>query len=236
MSWKPQQLSNSRLNSEPSNGRTDDVTSTNRKPSEPLRPVDFERLGDLLGETYDAPAGGTRSGDLGGAGRAGASTSGPGSEPAAGPARMLAVVWPDVVGPEVAANARPVQLRRGRLVVSASSSVWAQTLHFMSAAITTSINERLGAQVVEQIVFRHAGWEARPGSQTGGETVAGEAAPAVAARDAPASAPDRDAALSPEQKAALEAVERLDLAPDLRDKITRAMRAVFVRTEQDSVR
>ena len=69
-------------------------------------------------------------------------------------------MWADVVGAEVADNARPVQLREGRLVVTTSSSAWAQTLQSMSPMVIARLNERLGDGVVEKAVFRHAGWDA----------------------------------------------------------------------------
>lgn len=159
------------------------------------------------------------------------------------PARLVATVWPDVVGEEVAANARPVYLQRGRLVVSTSSSAWAQTLQLMGGAIVERLRERLGAGLVEQAVFRHAGWEGRPpasagpapivavpaGSRDGSEGPHGEAGAGVGGDAGRA----YSQGLSREQKEALTAVERLDLPDDLRSKIVRSMRAAFVRGGQD---
>ena len=159
------------------------------------------------------------------------------------PARLVAAVWPDVVGEEVAANARPVYLKRGRLVVSTSSSAWAQTLQLMGGAIVERLSERLGAGLVEQVVFRHAGWEERPPVFAGPAPVA---AASAGSRDG-WKGPHREACtvvggeaerayargLSWEQREALAAVERLDLPADLRSKIARSMRAAFVRGGQD---
>lgn len=198
------------------------------------------RLADLLGDTYDTLAGEETPTISAGSGRH--------APHPLTPERMLALIWPEVVGTEVAANARPVQLRGKRLVVSASSSVWAQSLHFMGAAIVGGINERLGADVVEQIVFRHAGWEERSQGHGGAAPETGRSGRVVAPIGdsggpgaTPAEAPRSgvtavDAALSEEQQAALAQVERLDLAPELRDRMLRAMRAAFVRGEKDSVR
>lgn len=197
---------------------------------------DLQRLGDLLGDTYGtlageggpvlstrAPAGGRGPGQRTGSGLLGAPDDPSG--PAAG--RLISAVWPDVVGSEVAANARPVQLKRARLVVSVSSSAWAQSLQFMGAAIVAGLNERLGRQVVEEIAFRHAGWEDRPSAGTAARPSAGgdERGPG-----------EPRVALTAEQAAALAEVEGLDLSPELRDRIVRAMRAAFVRGQQDSVR
>jgi hypothetical protein len=142
------------------------------------------------------------------------------------PARLLALIWPDVVGAEVAANARPVQLKGGRLTVSASSAAWAQTLQFMSADICARLQETLGAGVVQQVVFRHAGWD-EPAPRQAPQALVGSS-------EAPGEA--RERALSPDQKEALAALEALDLPGDLRARIARAMEAAFVRGEQDAVR
>ena len=183
-------------------------------------PDDFNRLGDLLRLVEDLPVGEARSTGL--------------AEPALerdGSARSVAAAWADVVGTEVAANARPVHLQRGRLVVSTSSSVWAQTLQLMSEAVLAGLRERVGPGVVERVVFRHAGWEERPQRPAGDEDEAGKtvgAGPAVEKGGAPA--------LTEDETEALAAVERLDMPAALRDTVRKAMRAAFVRGEQDSVR
>ena len=190
-------------------------------------PADFDRLGDLLGEACGVPVSATVPGR---GAPAGSSQD---------PARLLAVVWPDVVGEEVAANARPVQLKQGRLVVSASSSAWAQTLHLMSEVITARVNERLGAGAVERVVFRHAGWEDNPPRRAaGGAPTAKTRGPGAGTADTgPATASASDAGpLSAEQMDALAGVERLGLGPELQERITRAMKTAFVRGQQDSVR
>ncbi|OFV83227.1 MAG: hypothetical protein A2W26_13190 [Acidobacteria bacterium RBG_16_64_8] len=126
------------------------------------------------------------------------------------------------MGGEVAANTRPVQLRDGRLVVSTSSSAWAQTLQLMGDAIVNRLNERLGSEVVNNIIFRHAGWEEPPSR------------PCPPASQ-PFSAGGREA-LSAQQRAVLAEVEALDLSPALREKICHAVEAVFIRAQQDPVR
>ncbi len=189
---------------------------------------DFSRLGDLLEEVPEMPVGALPRRTSLGASRGGAF---PASEQ--DPTRVLALVWPDVVGEEIAANARPVHLRQGRLIVSASSSAWAQTLQLMSDAIVTGLAERLGPAMVERIVFHHAGWEEHPSRHSESET-------AGRPRAAEPTAPGGEAPLTRGEKEALSAVERMDLTPELREKITRAMKAAFVhehvREQQDSVR
>jgi hypothetical protein len=177
--------------------------------SGPASGSDFRMLGDLLGEVDLLRAGG-ESED----GRR-ADTA-----PRAGdPVRRLAALWAEIVGPEIAENAQPVQLKNGRLVVATSSSAWAQTLQLMGEDIRTRVNGCLRADAVRDIGFRHAGWESRPPRATGGESPQ----------------PDRPATadLSTEQRTALEELSILDLDPELKDKIIRAMQAAFVRGEQD---
>jgi hypothetical protein len=182
-------------------------------------PEDFDRVGNLLGGFCEAVASptpaDTRPGDELAAAEAGGR---PGS---ADVSRALAEVWPEIAGAEVAANASPVQLKAGRLVVSTSSSVWAQTLQYMSDDLADRLNKRLGTRAVRQIVFRHAGWEERPSGET-------------ARRRTPE--PDTAGALSVEQRQALDELDRLDLPPAVRDQVERAMRASFVRMQRDSVR
>jgi predicted nucleic acid-binding Zn ribbon protein len=161
---------------------------------------DFARLGDLLGEV-----GALRS-------------SGSGHNSAADTGRRLASLWADAVGSEISANAEPLHMRQGRLVVAASSSAWAQTLQLMAGEIKARLNVLLQNEEVEEITFRHAGWEDR--------TRAGQ-------REASELHGEQ---LSEEQRAALGEVEGLDLDPCLREKITQAMQASFGRAEQDSGR
>lgn len=175
---------------------------------------DFDRLGALI---------------------SGAEGSGAVSSAASDVSRLVAEVWPEVVGFEISANARPVRLRAGRLVVSTSSSAWAQTLHLMSDSVRTKLNERLGAGTIEQMVFRHAGWEQpQPVGATdaaeGGQSRQGPVmAPAVSATPVPA-------VLTPEQEAALKDLGALGLEPALEARIAAAMKAAFVRAGKDPVR
>lgn len=207
----------------------------------------LERLGDLIGGTWESLPAERAEGTSGGHKGGGATARGPGAIAGEAvdlaPARALAYVWPDVVGAEVAANARPVQLKQGRLVVAASSSAWAQTLQFMGANIMAGINGRLGSEVVNRVVFRHAGWEERPSADPGpwAETTSAPercapagGRPSPEALDVAPAAPE--SALSPDQKAALAEVEGLDLPPALRERMVRAMTAAFVRGEKDFVR
>ena len=170
---------------------------------------DFTKLGDLLGDVLvpasadDASATETRR-------------AVPRSLPARnGLERGLARVWEGLVGGDIAANARPLQLRQGRLVVATSSPVWAQTLQFMRGQIQDQLNRSLGEDTVKEIVFRHAGWEAPPRVSPADEGQVPQGAAAGVFRP------------SAEEAAALAEVEHMCPDERLREQILRAMKAAF---------
>jgi hypothetical protein len=165
------------------------------------RPIDFERLGDLIGEVAVL--------------RSAAAGCGVGLDSR----RRIALLWAEGVGPEIAMNAEPVQFREGRLVVATSSSAWAQTLQLMAHEIMGRLNVLLGSPEIDSVTFRHAGWEQRLDPQY----------------EENRSGPSGHG-LSEEQRAVLGEVGGLDLDARLRERITEAMRASFVRGEQDSGR
>lgn len=63
-------------------------------------------------------------------------------------------VWPEVVGPAIAAHARPISLRSGLLVVGVEDGRWASELKFLTARIAMQLNEALGAKVVREVVVK----------------------------------------------------------------------------------
>lgn len=67
--------------------------------------------------------------------------------------RMALVLWAEVVGPAAARNTRPVLIRRGELLVQASSSAWAQELTLMRRQLADRLNTRIGDEVVREIRF-----------------------------------------------------------------------------------
>lgn len=157
--------------------------------------------------------------------------------------QRLAAVWAEAVGAEVAGNARPVQLRNGRLVVSTSSSAWAQTLQLMSEMVRARLNERLDEGAIDRVVFRHAGWEGSPPRQPLAQVTGTEIASGPLCRDdagpsgrAPALVENDQAEFSPEEKQALADLERLPLSPVVKATIRDAMKAGFVRARQDAGR
>jgi hypothetical protein len=207
---------------------------------------ELERLGDLLPPTAEPGAAVPRE-------RGGAAPQAPGAAQPGGPVplgepdqpaleRQLAAVWADAVGAEVAENARPVQLRDGRLVVTTSSSAWAQTLQLMGQMVIGRLNERLGEGTVQKAVFRHAGWDPVP-AQAASASSAVAVAFRPAAHDAPAVAEPKTAAengelpsWSDEERQALADLEGLPLPPSVKQTIRDAMTAGFVRARQDSGR
>ncbi len=166
-------------------------------------------------------------------------------------ARLLAVVWPQVVGPDVARNAHPVYYRHGRLVVSTASAAWAQALQDMSESIRSGLNARLGAEHIKRVVFRHAGWsEAGLATTSGpvhGAEVAEVAEPVTAAKAPPRDGGDKrerggreDPGETRGETAAdieevLAQVAGLPLEPGLKARIQAAMRAALVRGQKDFV-
>ena len=98
--------------------------------NESKRPSDFDRLGDLLAELGAIRALDSRK------------RAGSGDKPAVGGdiSRQVAGLWPETVGPEISANARPLRVNSGRLTVATSSASWAQTLQLMSDCILSGLN------------------------------------------------------------------------------------------------
>jgi predicted nucleic acid-binding Zn ribbon protein len=64
------------------------------------------------------------------------------------------VLWPQAVGPKVAASTRPVSVIRGRMTVHAKSSVWVQECMFLKSKIRDKLNQELGGEIIKEIVFK----------------------------------------------------------------------------------
>jgi predicted nucleic acid-binding Zn ribbon protein len=60
-------------------------------------------------------------------------------------------VWPQVVGPVIAAQADPSSERDGVLGVTCSSAVWAQELDLMGPELVGRLNAALGAESVSTL-------------------------------------------------------------------------------------
>ncbi len=142
-------------------------------------------------------------------------------------AARISNLWEQIVGIESARNSGPRQLRGRRLTVATSSSVWAQSLQMISERIRQRLNEALGEEAVDEIVFRPAGWD--PGGGADGPR---------ALRDAPPGAPSGGRSRKPparplaaEEEAAAAAVERDACDADLGRVIAAAMRASLARRD-----
>lgn len=65
--------------------------------------------------------------------------------------------WPRAVGAQAAAATEPETVRDGILFIRTRSSVWSHELSFHKARILLTLNRMLGANVIEDIIFRAQG-------------------------------------------------------------------------------
>ena len=61
--------------------------------------------------------------------------------------------WPEIVGPKIAEQARPVAIREGVLFVDVATNVWMQELALLRDSIVERLNAHLGGPLVEKIVL-----------------------------------------------------------------------------------
>ena len=62
--------------------------------------------------------------------------------------------WPDLVGPQVGANSRPLRLRDGTLWVGVADPAWATQLRFLEATLLERLQAELGVEAVTAIEVR----------------------------------------------------------------------------------
>lgn len=74
--------------------------------------------------------------------------------------QQLLKCWPEIVGPAVAAQTRPVSIQRDVLRVATSSSAWSQNLSFERHRILEKLNARLSTSFID-IRFTTAQWQDR---------------------------------------------------------------------------
>ena len=68
---------------------------------------------------------------------------------------QVLLLWPNIVGPDIAAHAQPMSLRNGVLVVAVDHPIWLQELsRFHKRAILEKIQLRVGKSAVSNISFR----------------------------------------------------------------------------------
>lgn len=70
------------------------------------------------------------------------------------PLHVIAAAWPGIVGEDVAANARPLEILGSALVIGTRSSAWSQQLQFLSLPILTGIRELACGEAIEKLIFR----------------------------------------------------------------------------------
>lgn len=63
-------------------------------------------------------------------------------------------IWPDVVGRAISSRAQPLRIINGTLTVAVSSGPWMQELSFLKGMMKDKLNERLGGEVVREIVLK----------------------------------------------------------------------------------
>jgi len=62
--------------------------------------------------------------------------------------------WPELVGPNVGANSRPVRLRGGTLTVAVADPAWATQLRFLEVTLVQRLQAELGVDAVSAIEVR----------------------------------------------------------------------------------
>ena len=67
--------------------------------------------------------------------------------------RRLIGIWQKAVGPQIAAQSRPENLRRDVLFVKVSTSVWMQQLHFLKGELIEKVNALMEKAPVREIRF-----------------------------------------------------------------------------------
>jgi predicted nucleic acid-binding Zn ribbon protein len=73
--------------------------------------------------------------------------------------------WAEIVGPELAAHARPEGLADGELVVAADSTAWATQLRLLASTLVRRLNAELGDGTVKRVKVRGPAGPARtPGA------------------------------------------------------------------------
>lgn len=115
--------------------------------------------------------------------------------------------WPEVVGPVVASRAQPLRIINGTLVVTVSSGPWMQELSFLKGVMREKLNERLGGEVVREIVLR-----------------SGRVA---IAEGAPVEEPPLGKQLTPDQEAFIAQQSAAIVDPETREAFAALMRASF---------
>jgi predicted nucleic acid-binding Zn ribbon protein len=62
--------------------------------------------------------------------------------------------WADIVGPQLAAHARPLSLSAGVLVVGVTEPAWATEMTYLNSELLRRFGEALGEGVVQRVEVR----------------------------------------------------------------------------------
>jgi predicted nucleic acid-binding Zn ribbon protein len=71
--------------------------------------------------------------------------------------------WDQLVGPELAAHARPARYEGTELLVLADSAAWATQLRLLAATLVRRLNQELGDGTVTRVAVRGPAVPAQPG-------------------------------------------------------------------------
>lgn len=63
-------------------------------------------------------------------------------------------IWDEVVGPAIAEHAQPSNITKKQLRVHVSEPIWLQELEFVAEMIKDKLNQKLGRNAVEKVIFR----------------------------------------------------------------------------------
>jgi hypothetical protein len=74
--------------------------------------------------------------------------------PGSDPVRLLAAVWPEIVGADVAQHSRPTQLSGDALLVTTRSGAWSEQLSYLSERILAAVRARLPRSGIARLRFR----------------------------------------------------------------------------------
>jgi predicted nucleic acid-binding Zn ribbon protein len=66
----------------------------------------------------------------------------------------LKLIWPELVGPEIAARAVPEKIYRGRLILHCDHDVWRTELVYLEPELLKRIAEGMGEGVVKEIYLK----------------------------------------------------------------------------------
>jgi len=63
-------------------------------------------------------------------------------------------LWPHIVEEHIARQAKPLFLKRGRLVIECTDDVWRTQLHFLKPELLQRIRQAIGEGIVKEIFLK----------------------------------------------------------------------------------